>query len=418
MITVRGDESAPNAPGASVAPPPPPGPLLHHPIVALSLILVTASLAQIGVWLVHTRLPPSARLHSSAVAAHGMLFEEFSHRITRQAETSETTTPPEVILFLGCLAAALVSGVAWYGVGRTALGPTWGLWVGLCWVVHPGFAFLAPRISPLAFVIASVPLAWWLLLRWRRTGHWPTALAAGFALGVTSLLCLQGIILAATALAAMLVTPIARRRRLVSVLVLGLGWALLVIPWHAVWVQGADRFDLKQRLRFDLWRQLDSGDGSRVAEAARARAVARRADSPSDPVAFLATQFRQSPRDTLAWFGRRGWQTLYTTDDGRLQRPLLVLQIVWLLPALWGFWVAVHHKPWRWMAVTGGLFGVTFWSAAALAEPLARNLTPVGGLGILFGLLGVADLYERIFGRRLTAIHAAEGTPRLRPPDR
>ncbi len=39
---------------------------------------------------------------------------------------------------------------------------------------------------------------------------------------------------------------------------------------------------------------------------------------------------------------------------------------------------------------------------AAAFEPLARNLVPAEALVIAFALIGIADIYERLFHRRLT----------------
>ena len=40
----------------------------------------------------------------------------------------------------------------------------------------------------------------------------------------------------------------------------------------------------------------------------------------------------------------------------------------------------------------------------ALIEPLARNLAPIGGVSILFALVGAADIYGRFRGQRLPLV--------------
>ena len=47
--------------------------------------------------------------------------------------------------------------------------PAWGLWTALLWVMHPSFAFVAPRPGPLALMMPLTAGALALLLCWRRS---------------------------------------------------------------------------------------------------------------------------------------------------------------------------------------------------------------------------------------------------------
>ena len=120
------------------------------------------------------------------------------------------------------------------------------------------------------------------------------------------------------------------------------------------------------------------------------------------PWLFLVEYGRHFPLQTARWFTSRAIRTVYTTDDGRFQRPLFVLQMMLIVPALWGCFFGIRHAPWRWMALTGLGNILIAWSIAVFTEPLARNLAPIGGMGVTFALIGLADVYERMFGRRLT----------------
>jgi len=379
----------------------------------VSLILVLASAVQIGVWLVGTRLPPPTRLRPSCVTAHGILFDMVQEAVSRRTGESGVDQP---VLFIGCLVVSLLSGIAWYGAARLAVGPAWGLWTGLCWVAHPGFAFLAPRPSKLALLIALIPTVWWILLWWKRSRRRVTAVLLGLTLALFSLVSIQVVLILPGLMLAMLLAPAKGGKRWPHVAWTLAGFALLlaaslvlVVPRLTQKVDGANQYKMQQQLAVHLWQAFDDDDGSPVARAARLEHRLRPRENRLSPWRFLAFELWRSPPTVARWFGARMGRTLYDTADGKLRRPLLALQLLWLVPALWGYLVALRHAPWRWAAITAGLFVAVAWLFAALAEPRARNLTAVGGFGILFALVGVADLYERVFGRRLTGTASREG---------
>lgn len=402
-----------------------PLPFYHHPVIAISLIMMVASVVQVGVWMVNTRLRGlvPVPLTPSWVTANGLLFDIVHDAVAGLTDEPDLNQP---IVFVGCLVISLSSGIAWYAAARMALGPAWGFWTGLCWVAHPSFAFVAPRPSPLTLAFVMVPVVWWALLWWHRSRRRLAALLVGVTLALFLLVTIQGVILLPAIALAMLLAKAGRGRRWLATGLVLVGFAASLaisvpatVPRLVQKVEGTDRYELEQRLTRQLWRALDDRDGSLIAEAAREeRKSLVPGTNHTPPWVFFASEFRESPPTVARWYVARVWRTLYDTADGKLRRPLLSLQIAWLIPGLWGYVVALRYGPWRWQAVTAGLFVAVAWLLAALAEPRARNLTQVGGFGIMFALVGVADVYERVFGRRLAAGGVQERTGRSRRRDR
>jgi hypothetical protein len=461
-----GDSRPPRPAGAkesSSATALPPLPLYQHPVVAGSLILIAAAVAQVLVWLVWTRSHPARSPNPSSLVAHGLLQDLVRDAASRAgAGTAEIDT----ILHVASLLLALWSGVAWYGIARLGLGPKWGFWVGLCWVIHPSFAFPANQIDKLSVLAALVSAGWCTLLWWRLKRKTIAAAMFGLLLAVTCTAGFQGFILLAIALPAMLLSGRTPGWKIRGVLTVVTGFAvslvllaaLVAIPQASArmatypagttepddrsgqtgaWTQTLDRIasrrprtddairlrtglrllmlhnairgDIDQiliRLDTDLRIALDDTSGSFMAWSS--------AQSRPPAIVFLVSQCRAAPRQTALWLAGRLRASLYATTDGQVHYPLVILQFVWLIPALWGWWIAFRYRPWRWLAVTGGLYVLSQWAFVGIAEPLARNLMPVGGFAVLFALVGATDVYERFFGRRLTSSAPTSRPARLR----
>jgi hypothetical protein len=459
---------------------PPPLPLYHHPLVSGSLILIAGTVVQIGVWLMNMRLAAQAAEAESSVVVHGLLLDLV--RSAWPGVEKPAVSPP---IFAASLLLALSSGITWFAVARLGLGPRWGLWVGLCWVVHPSFAFIANKPDRLVLLIALLPTAWCLLLLWRRGGRIAVAMLFGVAAGLTCLAGFQGFVLLAVGTGGMMLSgSLTGRRRLIGVAMTPVGVAVSVVTvlagllagqvavdaasgrgsaasagviasrpadgkslpppsktdWRAslrhlaaqpagtrrsmrlravicLWcvgdnVAGALR-QTAERVDTDLWNALDDGGDTTVAAAAR-RERSLATDRRPPAVQFLAEECRRAPRQAGRWFASRLWRSIYATGNGRFLYPLVLLQFAWLVPALWGYWIAIRYRPWRWLATTAGILAAAHWALVAIAEPVARNLTPIGGFAVLFALVGVTDVYERLFGRRLTAPAPASKPARLR----
>jgi len=475
MVRARSQDSEPSPPPGDIRQPNDvpslPTPLLQHPAVGASIVLVAAAATQTIVWLVGLRLKPLPPVASSSAVAHGLLHDLIADTL---AGHGVEATSVASILFVANLLLAMLSGIAWYGIGRLGLGPKWGLRIGLFWVVHPSFAFLANQADRLNSLIALVSVAWCVLLWWRQSRRVGAALLLGLLAATILTIGPQSLALLAIALPGMLLSTrgdhggrlagafAALTAFAVGTIVLVVAIALPRLPRalaerpseqenaapHAhhpqVWVHTADRLaaavpqrgdalrlrtglrlllirnslldDVRRiaaRFDTDLWNELDDAGGSRIAEAA---AASSRSGTPARPpaVVFLIEQFRASPAQALAWLAQRMWESIYVTRDARTHYPFVILQFSWLIPALWGLWIAIRYRPWRWLAITGGLFAGSQWVLVAVADPLARNLVPVGGFVVLFALVGATDVYERFFGRRLTAPAPASRPARLK----
>jgi len=192
-----------------------------------------------------------------------------------------------------------------------------------------------------------------------------------------------------------------RGKRCSGVVVMLLGFTLTAVAGLELLVDSAGRAELLQGMKADWWNSLDTGDGSTVATAAR---IWFSDQHPAVPANFLAWQWENDPLSVSLWFARRLWRTAYAMSDGRMESLLLALELVLVSLAAWGLLVASRNAVWRWLAVIGGLFVMTHWGLAAMADPLARNLTPIGGILIFLALPGVNDLYQRIVGRSLISV--------------
>ncbi|MGQ9652066.1 MAG: hypothetical protein ACUVXJ_18350 [Phycisphaerae bacterium] len=432
---------------------------------------MAAAAMQILVWVVGLRLQSPRPTAPSSLVAHGLLYQVIADALEDHGlEAAQVAS----VLFVANLLPALLSGIAWYGIGWLGLGPKWGVWVGLLWVLHPSFAFLANQADRLNVLIALVCTSWCVLLWWRRSRKTSAALILGLLAATILSIGFQSLALVAIAVPGMLLSArganggrITGAITTLTAFVVGTIFLAAVIalprfpttlssgplkkevsqspsqPRHS-WPRTAARlavrvshpgdalrlravvglFFIRDQLledsrqivaRFDtdLWNVLEDGSGSHIAQAALAVSPPGTADHP--PAGrFLIDQCRVAPAQTLAWLAQRMWKSTYATRDRRTHYPFILLQFGWLVPAFWGLWIALRYRPWRWLAVTAGLFAGSQWVLVGVVEPLARNLVPVGGFVILFALVGVTDVYERFFGRRLTAPAPASRPARLK----
>ncbi|MBI4579664.1 MAG: hypothetical protein HY718_08185 [Planctomycetes bacterium] len=153
----------------------------------------------------------------------------------------------------------------------------------------------------------------------------------------------------------------------------------------------------------DLVMVLDPNDSSAIARAMRAGGATAAGGGWRSRASVVWREMANSPAEVPSWLARRAWRCLYATADGRFQRPLFAVQIALLAPALWGTVVCLRQRTWRWPATASLLLVAAFWVTAAVAEPLARSLAPVGAMLVIFAIVGAADFYERAFGRQLSA---------------
>lgn len=379
-----------------------PPPLLHHPLIGISIALVVASIAQIGVWAVNTRLieAPSlvpVRTDPSSLVASEVLFELLTEAAGHLATPK---WPDQRLVFSACLLLSMASVVAWYIVARLTLGAAWGMWIALLWGIHPLYAWLAQRPNALALSICAVPFAWTLLLWWGRSRRRRVAFIAGIGVGLAS--CATPIAVAALLLPLPLLSLVNRRRgRWLS----GFGALLIGV---ALPITVAGFLISSERIKppwptfsSDLFDALDTADGSAIARAARLQLAGASQEPSLRAHELLWRQARLDPAGTGIWLARRFRQSIYATADGTLERSILALQVAILLPGLWGVWTGLHRADWRWATAASLVLLISFWLMCAVAEPRVRSLAPVSGVFVMFTLMGIADIYQRLFGHSL-----------------
>ncbi len=374
---------------------PPPLPIYHHPLVAMSLILTVAALVQIGAWLLSLRLAGTAGSAASPALVHGLLFERGAGALSQRYGGPGNA---HSLVFSLTIALSMLSGCAWFGAARLALGPRWGLWTGLAWVMHPAFAIAANRGGALGLEITLTSLIALSLCRWRYRGNrWWAAgltgvLTAGLALtaSVGSVVCGASLLLA-------LASHGRRGRRLAGAAAVLAGFAATMGLFIGYGMSGEERLAARTRMAEGFRAAIMNSALARPAATQSAPAT----QAASTVVAESPQVARRSPWAHARWYAVRLVRMVYATADGRFERPLLALQLMCAVPALWGVLIAMGYPPWRWLTGMAVCFVLSFWGLGALLEPLARNLTPIGGFGVIFGLIGCADAYERFFGRRL-----------------
>lgn len=377
-----------------------PPPLTHQPLVAVSVVLIVATVAQITVYLVNARLIAQAvetvLVLPSSLVANGLAFDGLSVLVER---LNASDVPDSRLIFSVLLVLSILSTVCWYFVARQLLGAAWAPWTAALWALHPLFAFLAQRPSPLTLCLFCVPLAWGLILWWHRSRRRRVAFLAGFVAGLSTLASL------AVGVAFVLCTPLLfatgrlDRRPAQSFMLIWIGFAIpLLVAWYLV-TQAviAPPFGAFSR---DLIRVIEAGQ-SPLSRPMSSRVSRTSGTQSVDSLQIVGYDILDSPGPWGQWLAGRAWRTLAATADGKFQRPLFAAQMTVVVPAIWGAVVCLGQSRWRWPAVAGILLLVVHWIIAAIAEPLARGLAPVGGILVLFAVVGIADIYERAFGRHL-----------------
>lgn len=387
--------------------------LFHHPVVAVSLLLMAAAAAQIAIWSLQDvlapaiTLPSAVTLSSSSAFLHGWLFERLEHALTHFVHDEARV---HTLLFLTGFASGLISGIAWFAAARFAHRPIAAWVVALLWLTHPGVVLLIQRQGALMLMIAFASLCWALLIAWHRYRHYTLAIGAGLACGGMTLISLLGPAFLAVALVGVLLSSRDRRRNAAAAGELLLGWAVLVAPAYHMTLRSDGLEPIVQRIGSHLWASLDSGEKTPVAQDALRWRADHASEGAPRPLDFLAHELKTKPKTLLNWLAHRAWLALYATEKGTLARPLQASQIVILLPAFWAIVISLRHPDRRWLALTGLGLTLATWTAAALAEPLARNLLPAGGIMMLLACVGLADWRERLLRLtdRVSASRAAD----------
>jgi hypothetical protein len=371
--------------------------------VGISLVLICAAFGQAATWVVNIRLLAASAENLGGIAPSPLIASPVLYKGLYQAidYLNHSALPTPRILFSVCLLLSMLSAIGWYAVARLFLGRAWGLWAGILWGVNPLIAFLAQRPGPLALSIVTVPFAWALILAWSRSRRRRTAFVGGLAAGLATLASAP--MLLGFAFSAPLLLAVTRRRRKAwqGFALLWLGLALPLVTLVLLVRSGAVENPLPAFADHFL-ASLDEGDGSAISRAMRNPIPP---NEPTGPVRLraIAHEVAHSPAELPVWLLRRMWRTIYATSDGHFQRPLFAVQLALLVPAIWGAVVCLRQPRWRGRALASMALIAAFWLVAAIAAPFARSLSPIGGMVTIFALVAIADLYERAFGRRLSA---------------
>ncbi|NLX14277.1 MAG: hypothetical protein GXY44_11570 [Phycisphaerales bacterium] len=305
--------------------------------------------------------------------------------------------------YIICLLITLLSCVPVYFIARRWLGTAWALKAGCVYVAYPGLAWFVADVGPLALLVLLVPATWLLLLRWESGQRATVALCLGAGLAMMYLINFIGLLLLLMMAMGLLLHRPPMRARLISVMAMLLGYAMLVIPARGL-LSTTDRAESETAMTTEFWNAIDNGDGSAIAKAARLTKT-----SPH-PLLFLRDQARESPTRLLIWILRRAWRTLYLYSGSYWDQILFSCQLVWLVPASWGWVTAIRCPNRRWAAVLAGGLIFCCWGMVAVVEPLARNMTPLLGITLVFALAGIQDVYIRIARLR---VPTPAGKPRL-----
>ena len=378
---------------------PPRCPLHHHPVVALSIMIMVASAAQVGAWFLQRDPTVNSTSACSSLVAHDLVYRPAVQWLEARIPDSLTATRA---VFVAHVAVCLLSAAAWYASAYLAFGAGWAFWTAVFWAAHPLFAITAQRPGAMGLTMLGVAGSWMLLAWWGRSASLRVAFIAGLSWGLTLFTSLLPLLLVPFLLIALLLSPPGLIRRLAGSLLFA---AAFLLPAAAGWGllrASGQSAAFRDRLEIDLWNRIDVADGSSMSRAAREVRAARSPDAlkPS-AAAFLASQVLQTPGDAVWWLARRFALAPVAGAASVSGGAMAAVQWSALLPAAWGLLVALRLRPWRWATATGATMSLLVWGWAALVDPRARALAPVCAFAVTLAIIGMADLYERVFGRRL-----------------
>jgi hypothetical protein len=103
--------------------------------------------------------------------------------------------------------------------------------------------------------------------------------------------------------------------------------------------------------------------------------------TPASVALFLAQEFQSHPIAVTKLFLMKIARSWYGTDSGRREFPILLIQLVYLVPVSWGAW-----KTWklgnryRDFALIALLIVFYFWGMTFLAISILRYMVPIIGL--------------------------------------
>jgi len=107
----------------------------------------------------------------------------------------------------------------------------------------------------------------------------------------------------------------------------------------------------------------------------------------------------QSPLNFIKLFAIKFLRFWYATDSGNHQKITLIIQLCYLLPAIWGFIYSFKDRSSKSMALILTLIIVYTFSLHTVMFPLMRYSVPIMPYIIIFSMIGIATGYERIVNK-------------------
>ena len=286
--------------------------------------------------------------------------------------------------------------IPFYLLIRSACGGGWALAASLGLATYPFFLFSAARADYECFYTPFFMLAVLLFHRGLAGGSWWLFAASGLVFGWGSLI--RPFVLYLPLFLVLVVLALKSwRPRAGGALIMLAAYVLALLPWLYLSNRGRDELVLMRGARaFVFWDGLHSLPGWDIARRAQQREAQYQVlDSVADFGRFLREQLRDHPAETIGVYLYKIGLSWYGTDSGLYQRPILLVQLVYLMPAVWGAYAAWRRPTWRALWVLSAACIVYHWGIATVTLSCLRYLVPVMGLVVFFGVAGLTDALRR-----------------------
>ena len=272
----------------------------------------------------------------------------------------------------------------------------------LAWMTYPFALWLTKQPnSELPFMVAlygGLVLFWYALSRRLPARCY---FLCGIVLGVAMMIrpIAMGVGLVLSVLVWFTRRELSRRTRGVMISMLLLGSLIAILPWE-VWVyhktgqviplQTNGVKTMRDGLTFSVWskgyREATSTppDVLQVMENIRERQ--EEIQKFGDFRAVLSREIQAHPVAVAKLFLMKLGRSWYGTDSKRLETPILLIQLAYLLLVAWGAWNAWKRDgKYRGLVIGVLLITVYFWGMTFLALSILRYMVPV--VGLVFVLL-------------------------------
>jgi 4-amino-4-deoxy-L-arabinose transferase-like glycosyltransferase len=308
-----------------------------------------------------------------------------------------------LLLQLIAFTAHALTALLIYQMAATIWSRRFALIPAILWITYlPALWFTAVLNSEVAFTPVFYVA---LLLFWRQLRRPQFSLFASLLIGLIlgAAMLIRPIAIAAAFLLAALLwfnRPMdTRRRRLAAIGILLLGNLLAILPWQTfAYLRTGKTFLLSTG---GLPSMIDgltyalpdsdhsaapvSGDLLAIMEDCEDAYQSQQIHSVSTAFTWLAQQAKERPLAVAHLLATKAARSWFATDSRHLERPLLILQIPYLLAGLLGIILALRWRgPARQMAIISLVFLLYFWAMTILVLSLLRYMVPAMPLLFLF----------------------------------